>query len=243
MQIDAGSAALVLAAVSLAGFVQGMTGFGFGLVAMALLPLLLDIESTANLVLLLNTLATGGMLFVYRKHYAWPMGRGLILGCCCGVPLGYYVLVTAPHRLLLQSLGVILIAFAANDLLGRDRGRKLAASLGFPLGLVSGGLGGALNVGGPPAIAYVYAQPWTKEQIVAVLQVAFVSAILVRLLLGGVGGSFSGPLLTLLVWAVGPVLASLCLGARFLQRVPQQQLKTGVFVFLGLMGLKYLLLP
>ena len=36
--------AVVVAILALAGFAQGLTGFGFGLVSMALLPLFIDFK-------------------------------------------------------------------------------------------------------------------------------------------------------------------------------------------------------
>ena len=241
MALDASSAALVIVVLCVAGFTQGLTGFGFGLVAMALLPLILEIKSASFLVVVFNLLVAGTTLYANRRHFSWRRGRALIVGTWCGVPLGVYLLVAAPRELLIHLLGGLLVLFCLNDLLLSRRDiLKIPASLGFPLGLLSGSIGGAFNMGGPPAVAYVYSQPWTKEEIVTVLQVSFGTGALLRLILLGMSHIYSPGIIGLTLWGVLPVFASILLGTYLFRRLSQERLRTGVFIFLGIMGVKYL---
>lgn len=236
-----------VAILSLAAFVQGLTGFGFGLVSMALLPLVWPLPLASLIVVVFNIPVPLLTFWANRRHYHWRDGLGLVVGTACGVPIGVYLLVAAPPELLLRSLGAVMIAFALYELIvargGNDEGNGLPGAAGFPLGLVSGVLGGAFNVGGPPAIAYAYSRPWCKEQVVAVLQVTFVLAAALRLLLSGVNGWFTAQVWTLSAWAAIPVSLCLLIGTRLFRRVPQQPLRQGVFLFLGVMGCKYMLWP
>jgi uncharacterized membrane protein YfcA len=98
-------------------------------------------------------------------------------------------------------------------------------------------------MGGPPAVAFTYSQPWSKEQIVALLQVVFgLSAVLLLLLLGS-AGLLASPLLVTGLWSVAPLAVAILLGQKCFARVPQPALRTATFVFLGAMGTKYLLFP
>ena len=235
------SCALVL---SLAGFAQGLTGFGFGLVAIALLPLLLSLKEAVTLATLLNLVVCARTFISLRAHYSWRQGLGLVVGACLGVPLGTFLLVRLDEVALLRALGITMLLFSANELLlTRSKPLRLSSKLGFPFGLVSGGLSGAFGVGGPPAIAFTYSQSWSKEQIVAVLQVVFGLCALLRLLLLGNAGFLTAPLLHAGVWSVLPLLAAIALGQRFFSKVPQAVLKHAAFLFLWTMGLKYLLFP
>ncbi len=234
----------IILAVCLAGFTQGLTGFGFGLVATPLLLLLMDLKEAAALTVLLNLVVCSVTFLSTRRHYSFRQGVGLVAGACLGVPVGIYALVRLDEAIMLRILGVFMLLFSANELiLARTGPIKLSPRLGLPMGLVSGGLTGAFGMGGPPAVAYTYSQPWTKEQIVAVLQVVFGLSTILRLLLLGTAGFLGTPLLITGLWSVVPLVLAITLGQKFFSRIPQAVLKQATFAFLGAMGLKYLFFP
>jgi hypothetical protein len=233
---------LTVLAMAVAGLVQGLTGFGFGLVSMALLPLLLNFEDALVVVALLNVVACATTFATTFRQFCWRRSRGLVGGSCLGVPIGFYGLVHLESEVLLHALGALMCLFSASELfLARKRPIQFPTVLGFPVGIVSGSLGGAFNIGGPPVIAYVYSQPWTKEQVVAVLQVVFGTSALVRIGLVHDAGLLRGDLEQLALLAVLPMLIAIGIGNRLLRRVPREQLKFAVFVFLFAIGTKYLL--
>jgi len=233
---------LTALAISLAGFAQGLTGFGYGLVAIALLPLLMNLKEAVALATVLSLVVCVRTFLSIRAHYYWRRGLGLVVGACLGVPLGTWFLVQLDEALLLRVLGGVMLLFSANELLvARSKAIHLSPRLGLPFGILSGGLSGAFGVGGPPAIAFTYSQPWTKQQVVAVLQVVFGLSALLRLLLLGSAGLLSAPLVSLGLWSVVPLLAAIAFGQRFFSRIPQSVLKQAAFLFLWAMGLKYLL--
>lgn len=234
----------IILAVCLAGFTQGLMGFGFGLVATPLLLLLMSLKQAAALTVLLNLVVCSVTFLSTRRHYSFRQGVGLVAGACLGVPVGIYALVRFDEAIMLRILGVVMLLFSANELiLARTGPIGLSPRLGLPLGLVSGGLTGAFGMGGPPAVAFTYSQPWTKEQIVAVLQVVFGLSTILRLLLLGSAGFLRTPLLITGLWSVVPLVLAITLGQRFFSRIPQAALKQAAFVFLGAMGLKYLFFP
>lgn len=230
--------------ICLAGFAQGLTGFGFGLVAISLLPLCLGLKQSVALTALLNLVVCGLTFYSLRHHYKWRKGLGLVIGTCLGVPLGVYLLIELDETIMLRLLGLLMVLFALNELvLSRSRPIPLSPRLGLPFGIMSGGLSGAFSMGGPPAIAFTYAQPWTKEQIVALLQVVFGVSALQRLLWLGQAGFIEPSLLKVGLLSMIPLVAAIALGQRFFSRIPQPALKLATFIFLGAMGLKYLLCP
>ncbi len=238
------SSILPICILASAGLLQGLTGFGFGLVTMALLPLLLPYKDALVVVAVLVVPVSALTLFATRQHLCWRRGATLALGSCLGVPIGFYALVRLDAHFLLRALGALLCLFAAHELFLSRRFRlRFPAWTGLPIGIISGSLAGAFNVGGPPIIAYTYSQPWAKEEIVAVLQLVFGVSAVLRLALVGQSGLLHANLLHLTLLALGPLLAGIIVGNRFLRRVPQAKLKLIVFVFLFVMGLKYLVLP
>lgn len=231
-----------LVALSLSGFVQGMTGFGFGLVSVALLPLVLGLKDALVVVAFLNVVVCAATFAATWREFRWRRARGLVIGSCVGVPIGFWGLVHLDAMLLLRALGVLLCAFAAIELIFGERSPvKIPAGLGFPIGVVSGGIGGALNVGGPPAIAYAYSQAWEKGEIVAALQVVFGLSAVLRAVLVGASELVRPELVWVACLSIVPLLLATVAGGWILGRVPQGSLRRAVFGFLFLMGLKYAL--
>jgi uncharacterized membrane protein YfcA len=232
---------LAVAALTLSGFTQGLTGFGFGLVSMALLPLVLPFKDALVVVAVLNVAACATTFAATFRHFCWRRGLGLALGSVVGVPVGFHALVHLESQTLLHALGAVMVLFATTELLlARRYPLRFPGWAGWPVGVISGALGGAFNIGGPPVIAYVYSQPWTKEQIVAVLQVVFGLSALMRLGLVAHSGLLHNDLLQLALLALMPMLLGILIGGRLLRLVPREQLKSGVFLFLLAIGAKYL---
>ncbi len=61
-----------VAVLVLAGFVQGLTGFGFGMITMALLPLVMGFDQAQAVVTLAGLTTTLMMTGLTLKHLHWP---------------------------------------------------------------------------------------------------------------------------------------------------------------------------
>lgn len=235
---------VAVAVLTLAGFTQGLTGFGFGLVSMALLPFALPVKDATVILAPLNVITCATTLYAVRRHLRWRRSLPLVVGSCVGIPCGVFALVQLDAVVLLRTLGAVMVLFAVVDLAGSKRWRiALPAASAFPVGLVSGSLGGAFNAGGPPLIAYAYAQPWTKEEIIATLQVVFGVSAVLRLSLLGQQGMMRSELWQIAAWAVVPMFAGITAGNRLLARVPREPLRAGVSCVLLVIGARYLLAP
>lgn len=230
--------------VCLAGFTHGLSGFGFGLVAMGLLPLVMDFKEAVALVVLYGAVTVCLTLFTLRTHYRWREGIALIAGSCLGVPLGVYGLVHMNETLLRHAFGGVMCFFAAGELLSPGKSRILLPSkMEWPIGLVSGSLSGAFNMGGPIAVAYAYTRPWNKEQAASFLQVLFGTSAVMRIIFMGSEGLFHARILKVSLWGFFPLFLAIWLGNRYFSKMPQKNLKTGTFVFLIVMGVVHLLSP
>ena len=179
----AGIAALIMTAA----FVQGVMGFGFGLVSMATLPLLIGVKASVPVVACLSLLLNVVLLFQLRDALALPRTAPLAAGGVFGIPLGVAFLKQADPTLLLALLGVIIIGLAI--WLGRKGAvRDRPASLGVIAGFIGGILGGAFNTSGPPVVAYVGSKPWEPREIRATLLSYFMLVSVFQLSLFVYGG-------------------------------------------------------
>lgn len=232
---------LTVATLALAGFVQSVTGFGFGLVAMPLLPLLLPFKEAYSVIIIPNLVVCAVNFVANRRHFRWRQGLGLLIGSCLAVPVGFYTMLNMKTGWLMLGLGILICVFAASELLmSKTRPLKLPEKAGWPMGLASGALSGAFNMGGPPAVAYVYSQSWAKEHIVALLQIVFGASSIVRLGLMQGAGMITGRLLWISLLAILPLLAAIYAGNRVLRWIQREHLRFVVFLFLLAIGLKYI---
>lgn len=231
---------LAVGAIALSGFVQSVTGFGFGLVSMALLPLLLGFDDAYAVVSVVVLVVCVMTLMGNIRYYRWRQGLSLLISSCLTVPVGFYVMRNVPKEWLLRSLGVLICAYALREvLMSRVRPFKISEKYGSVMGAISGVLSGAFHAGGPPAVIYAYAQDWTKEHIVALLQVIFLTGALIRLVL-------AKSMIRIDLWQVSllamvPLVLAIMFGTRILHRVKRERLRLIVFVFVFVMGMKYLI--
>lgn len=231
--------ALTIGAIALAGFAQSVTGFGFGLLSMPLLSLLIGVQE-AYAILVIPNLAVCAVSFAANyRQYQWRHGLGLLLGACVTAPVGYCTMLYAGCDRLMSGLGILICLFSASELLmPRTRPLKLAESSGWIMGLLSGYLSGACNMGGPPAVAYVYSQSWPKEHIVALLQLVLGTTSVIRLVMMQGTGLITGPVLWMSLLVIGPLLLSIYAGSRLLRNMTRERLRRPVFVFLFAIGAK-----
>lgn len=165
---------ILIAVVALASaLIQRLTGFGSGLIPMAVLPGPVGIRTVSPLIALVTTTVDLMMLTRYRAE-VWPRAvLPLLLGMALGIPLGILAIRRVDERVILGVLGAVISLYALYALLGfrmpRPEGRPWAWGVGFLAGM----LGGAYNTFGPPLIIYGQAREWPPDEFRANLQTLF----------------------------------------------------------------------
>lgn len=227
-----------------AALLQGATGFGFGLIAMGLLPLFLAVDLVSMTVSLVLIPVLALNLAARYRHFNWKDARFIWLGTLIGVAPGVFLLASADEVLLKRILGGILIFTGFHDfVISRSPHWIRGSRAGIICGLLCGALGGAFNTGGPPAIYYVYNQPWPVLQSVATLQTIFLSTALMKLILGSSLGLVTMPMLQIVALSIIPLAAGLAIGIAIGNRIPAKPLRRGAFLFLGCLGIAFILAP
>ena len=112
----------IIASTTLAAsFISGLSGFGFGLIAMALLPLLIGIKLANAFVSFCGLVIFAALTIPLRKHIAWRTLLPLLAGTALGVPIGVYGLVNLPESLLLKILAGFILSYVVFALLTHNR--------------------------------------------------------------------------------------------------------------------------
>jgi len=137
----------VVGGALLAGFVQGLSGFGFGLTAMSIWAWMLDPALAATLAV--SGALTGQILAAIFVRRSWDMQVlwPFLAGGLCGVPVGVWVLPYLDMRLFKLVLGTFLVLWCPTMLLISrfpriTAGGRLADAVVGWAGGVMGGLGG-----------------------------------------------------------------------------------------------------
>ena len=163
-------ASLLLCLVALlAGFIQGLSGFGSVLVALPILVLFLDFNLAVPLVSIWGMTINTMLLLQLRQHLRLTHILPLTLAAVPGIPLGVYVLKHADTRLLEMLLGGLLLVFASYFVWSGGKTRNLPGFWIYLAGFASGCLGGSLAMSGPPVIVYTALQPWHKDEMKSTL--------------------------------------------------------------------------
>jgi uncharacterized protein len=235
--------------LALASFLQGLTGFGFGLTAMGLLPLFLAVADAQTLCTLVGVVVTSVNVIVARRHFdvrgSWP----LLVGSCAGVPLGYQFRSMLHESTVRPWLGGALCAMVLWDMAARRWLRKpqtgggVSTPAGLAIGVFSGWLTGAFNIGGPPLVAYLYSRPWPVQRVVAVLSAIFLASGLVRLGVILADGRVTTALLDAAGIAVLPVVVSIVIGQKCLAKTSPGLIRGGVSMVLFGLGMWFLVGP
>jgi hypothetical protein len=163
----------LVAGAALGGFVQGLSGFAFGLIALAVWAWVLEPQMAGPLVVFGSLVGQMLALPTIRRGFsprrAWP----LIAGGVLGIPLGVLALRAIDPAGFKVALGALLVIWCPAMLLLRDPprvtfgGRAADAVAGFGGG-VGGGLGG---LSGPVPILWVTLRGWPPDESRSVFQV------------------------------------------------------------------------
>jgi hypothetical protein len=159
--------AVVIAA---AAFVQGLAGFGIGLVSLAFLPFLMSPSAAVVLMTAYAAVFTIVIFIPLRRDFTLRGMTELMLGTVLAAPFGVWVLAVLPAAALTRLIGLVLLIIVALEWLGLYPQRLRGRGWGFGAGVAAGLIGGAIGTPGPPVILYAAAQEWEPRTVKANIQ-------------------------------------------------------------------------
>ena len=228
--------ALVVAVVFCAAFVQSLSGFGFALIVMPLITLVVGLRTAAPLVALAGLTSYAINLIRYRQSVNLKEVLRMGASSALGIPIGVWALAHVDESLVTGLLGSILIAYAVYGLARPATARLCSPRWVYPAGFIAGCLGGAYNTAGPPVIVYASLRRWPKDEFRAVLQAFFL--LNAALIVGAhyVTRHLTAGVLTLYVYAAPALLLGMLAGSRFDRKLEADRFRTLVLVLLLLLG-------
>lgn len=230
---------LVVAGATLGGFVQGLSGSNFGLVAMAVWAWSLPPTLVGPLVvcgsLSGQLLAASSLRRNFRPNYLLPMLGGGMLGLPLGVVLLHYI-----EPVLFQLLvGTLLVVWCPLMLCARELpnirgGGRLADSSAGLLGGVMGGLGGLT---GPAPALWSTLRNWDRDTQRSVIQGFNLVMQALAMCSYFASGLVTQQALNMFPVVIGAVLIPTLLGVRLYRRFSDQAFRRVVLALLTISGL------
>lgn len=226
----------VLFILFISTFTRSALGFGDALIAMPLLALVLGMQIATPLVAFgASTIALTILLGEWRSvdiKAAWR----LILSSLVGIPIGLFLLKTAPEPVIKGGLGVLLIAFGLLNLINPKLPTFRNEKLAYVFGLVAGVLGGAYNTNGPPVVVYGTLRRWSPDSFRSTLQAYFLPTGGMILISHGLAGLWTPDVLRLYVYALPFIMLAIYLGGRVNKVISSGRFNRIIYASLVVMG-------
>lgn len=146
------SAVLIAATITVAFFVEGLTGFGGGMIAVPALTLIVGVKDAVFITLLYQLLMSTLLIKTY-KHLPKYECRQLLVTSLVGALCGFGIWFALPVRVLELAMAITILAFVLLQLsTARIRQPKWSGQFA---GFVGGFLQASIGMGGPPLTMYL----------------------------------------------------------------------------------------
>jgi uncharacterized protein len=142
-----------------AAVVRGYSGFGFSLLAITALSLLLPPAETVPSIFIMEVAASLHLLPGVWRDIHWRSLLWLSIGCLIGTPAGVYALAHSPSAPMTLALSVFVLVSAVLLAQGYALKSMPGAAATLATGTASGLFNGSFGMGGPPVILFFFGSP------------------------------------------------------------------------------------
>lgn len=222
--------------IFIAGFTQGFTGFGSALIMLPILTILSGVKTVVPLVILLGLCINVILLPQVFRHVYWKRIITLLTANVPGILVGVYILKTMSTGFLELVIGVLLVAFPSYLMSRGVPQQEVASGWVWPVGFLSGVLGGSVGAGGPPVIIYTAMQPWSKHVIKSTLVGFFLLTSIVASVAQAAGGLVTREVLALFISGLPALVTGVLAGSYLFGKVDSGAYRKVLNVLLILLG-------
>jgi hypothetical protein len=231
----------VAATFFLAGAIKGVAGMGLPTVAMGVLGALISPLAAASLLIVPSFVTNiwqllAGPSVVPLIRRLWPMMLTVVLGTV----LGSAWLTSGDIDVTTSALGVVLVLYSGFTLFARQLRVPRSAEwwLSPAIGAVTGMITGATGVFVIPAVPYLQALGFGRDDLVQALGLSFTVSTFALAAALGMRNAFDSGNLIISVLAVLPALAGMWAGQALRRRISPSVFRKGFLLCLLLLGLE-----
>jgi hypothetical protein len=228
--------AYAAACIFFAAIVRGYSGFGFSLLAITSISLLLPPAVIVPSIFLMEVAASLHLLPGVWREIHWRALTWLFAGCCLGTPFGVYALAHAPAAPMTLALAVFVLAAAVLLAQGYEMKRLPGRAATLTAGAASGLFNGGFGMGGPPVVLFFFSSPTGA----VAGRASLIAFFLLTDLLGLGWQGWSGLITAATFWRAAlflpPLIAGVWLGNRSFKRADPSAVRQWILRLLMLLA-------
>lgn len=220
-----------------AGFIQGLTSFGFALISMPLLTKLIPITEAVPVVVALSLITNLIVLKTTWRHIQLKKISLMIVSSLIAVPAGVWLLESVHPDKLKLFAGLLVVAFGILLLLGKAypvQNEKIAF---IPVGLTSGLLNGSISMSGPPVALFLSNQGADKQTFRANITVYGVVLNIITITTYSFSGLLTAEVIRYTVWFVPGMLVGVIVGVAAIKKLNDQTFRKLALYLIVLSGI------
>lgn len=223
--------------ITASALLQGLSGFGFSILALPLLSMFLSPKTIVPLLLIYSMILNLTVLYSSWRSFSFKKISRLLAGGILGLPLGTKLLLVLDDVTLRKGIGFFVVLFSILLLSGK-RWKLKKEKLAQPfIGFVSGIFSGSVGISGPPIIMFLSNKGVEKDEFRASLSGYFFLINLFTIPAYYFSGLFSDLVIELSFKLGLFLVAGVICGAIISHRIKQQAFGKMVLVLLLLTGL------
>ncbi|WP_243895792.1 sulfite exporter TauE/SafE family protein [Paenibacillus sp. F411] len=222
--------------IVLAGFIQGLTSFGFALITLPFLAQLVPLTEAVPLVVILS-LCTNLVIFTQTRDFIDLRSIWLLILCSVlAAPLGTKLLLVVEAGLLKAVSGAVIVVAAGLLLAGRSYPIRRERLGMVPVGILTGLLNGSISMSGPPVVLFLSNQGVDKQVFRANLNVYGILLNLVTISTFVYSGLITEAVLLQTAWYIPCLLIGVLIGLKAVRRLNEQRFKRFALGFILISG-------
>lgn len=229
-----------LIVIFFAGMIQGITSFGFSLLAVPLLGLFLPLQIVVPMLIIYSLFLNSIILYNVRKHVDIKKIAILVIAGVIGTPFGTYLLKAQDENILKIAVGIIVTFSAVAFLRGFKVHVKNEKLSYIPVGLMSGLLNGSVSLSGPPVILFLTNQGVEKQTFRANLTSYFWVLNLITVPTYLISGLITKDVMNYTMYLFPALIIGVIVGIKVGNKVDEsifRRMTLGLIVFMGILSI------
>lgn len=221
-----------------AAFVQRVTGFGFGIFIMTVLPYLLPSYGEATTLSGMLSIMTAIPILGYIwNNLDWRKLLPIMITFLVTSWMAVQLVSLAGDGLLKRILGGVLIFASVWFYFFNDRIKvNPTMSIQISMGTLSGFMGGLFGMQGPPAVLYFLSVARDKNQYMALAQAYFLIGNVVMTIYRAQSGYLTKAVGIGWLYGVVAVILAVWIGGKVFERISVQTLRKIVYIYMAISG-------
>ena len=223
--------------ILLSGLIQGITSFGFSLVAVPLLAIIMPLKIVVPMLVIFSLIMNSIILYNIRDYINLKKITLLVISAIIATPIGANILLNVDEKILQLIVGIIVTISAISFHFGykiKVRNEKIAY---IPVGIMSGILNGSVSLSGPPIILFLTNQRVEKQNFRATLTAYFWILNIVTIITYIIKKMISTEVLIFTGYLLPALLIGVVIGIRFGNKIKEDNFEKITILLIIAMGI------